>query len=59
MIQTGNPELDAVLAAQAVQLHGALEALALLSGKLAMQQQLTKDLQAKLDEALKKKEGDA
>ena len=56
MIRTNNADLDAVIEALQVQRNEALDALAVLSGKLRTQEALTKDLQAKLDEALKPKE---
>ena len=59
MIQTNNAELDAVIAVLQAQRNDALDGIALLSSKLKAQEALTAELQAKLDEALKPKEGEA
>jgi len=57
MIKTGNEELDAIVATLQAQTAGALEANALLAGKLRTQELLTADLRKQLEEALKPKEG--
>lgn len=55
MIQTGNAELDKVIAALTEQRNAAMDGTAMLAGKLSTAEALCKDLQAKLDEALKMK----
>ena len=54
MIATGNPELDAVIATISEQRNTALDGVAILSGKLRVQEQLTAALQKQLDDAAKK-----
>ena len=57
MISTGNPELDAVIATITEQRNAALDGVAILSGKLRVQEQLTAALQKQLDDAaMKEKE---
>ena len=55
MISTGNPELDAVIATITEQRNAALDGVAILSGKLRVQEQLTAALQKQLVEIKKKK----
>ena len=57
MIARGNRELDAVIATISEQRNTALDGLAILSGKLRVQEQLTAALQKRIDEAaMKEKE---
>lgn len=58
MIQTGNKEIDAVMSAITEQRNAAMDSLAVMSGKLKAQEALAAELQKKLDEALKPKEGE-
>ena len=55
MIATGNPELDAVIATISEQRNTALDSVAILSGKLRVQEQLTAALQKQLVEIKKRK----
>ena len=55
MIATGNPELDAVIATISEQRNTALDGLAILSGKLRVQEQLAAALQKQLVEIKKRK----
>ena len=56
MIKTNDKELDAVISALQVQRNDALDAVALLSARLAKQEALTAELQKKIEEANKPKE---
>ena len=55
MITTGNPELDAVIATISEQRNAALDSVAILSGKLRVQEQLAAALQKQLVEIKKRK----
>lgn len=53
MIQAGNTELDNILKALTEQRNSAMDAVAVLTGRLAVQEALSAELQKKLNEALK------
>jgi len=52
MIQTNNPELDAIINELQAQRNSALDGMAILTGKLKVQEKLTADANEKLLKAL-------
>ena len=54
MIQTDNPELDALITALSQQRNDALDTVAVLAQKLSQQEALAKSLKEQLEAALKK-----